>query len=213
MPLPATTSLWLLVCFLAPPTDSLNNVTSLTGTWSSKSNTVFTGPDFYDPVIEDMKEPRLTGTSFSFTDDGYFEEALYLVISNPTSPSCPKAIMQWQHGRYEIAENGSLILNPIAVDGRQLLSDPCKYSSSIYTRFSITEIYNRWEIFIDKYRGKYRLGLYRFDGSPMNPLYLAYRPPKILPTETLNPTTTTPEATGASKSNLKRSQLPDLRGA
>lgn len=99
MPLPATTSLWLLVCFLAPPTNSLNNVTSLTGTWSSKSNTVFTGPvshfpayhrlkytnlsqDFYDPVIEDMKEPRLTGTSFSFTDDGYFEEALYLVISN-----------------------------------------------------------------------------------------------------------------------------------
>lgn len=95
----AITSLWLLVCFLAPNTDALKNVTSLTGTWSSKSNTVFTGPvshfpacylskyanlsqDFYDPVIEDMKEPRLTGTSFSFTDDGYFEEALYLVISN-----------------------------------------------------------------------------------------------------------------------------------
>lgn len=38
--------------------------------------------DFYDPVTEEMKEPRLTGTSFSFTDDGYFEEALYLAIAN-----------------------------------------------------------------------------------------------------------------------------------
>lgn len=49
--------------------------------------------------------------------------------------------MQWQHGKYEIVDNGSLILHPIAVDGRQLLSDPCKYSSSIYTRFNTTEIY------------------------------------------------------------------------
>lgn len=49
--------------------------------------------------------------------------------------------MQWQHGRYEIADNGSLILYPIVMDGRQLLSDPCKYSNSIYTRFNTTEIY------------------------------------------------------------------------
>lgn len=130
----------------------------------SLSNHADLPQDFYNPIKEDMKEPRLTGTSFSFTDDGYFEEALYLAISNrklqstifalhnpgglwiftsiATSPSCPKAIMQWQHGKYKITENGSLILHPIAVDGRQLLSDPCKYPNSIYTRFNTTEIYN-----------------------------------------------------------------------
>lgn len=63
-------------------------------------------------------------------------------MSTATSPSCTKAVMQWQHGKYEIVDNGSLILRPIAVDGRQLLSDPCKYSNSIYTRFNATETYN-----------------------------------------------------------------------
>jgi hypothetical protein len=32
-----------------------------------------------------------------------------------------------------------------------------------------------------------RLDLYSFDGSPMHPMYLAYRPPEMLPTTTLNP--------------------------
>ncbi|KAI9877807.1 MAG: Reversal of tor2 lethality [Pleopsidium flavum] len=54
----------------------------LTGTWSTKSNKVFTGPGFYDPVKEKMIEPALTGISYSFTDDGHFEEAYYRAISN-----------------------------------------------------------------------------------------------------------------------------------
>ena len=41
---------------------------------------------FYDPVREELKEPRLTGTSYSFTDDGYYEEAVYLAISNREVP-------------------------------------------------------------------------------------------------------------------------------
>lgn len=49
--------------------------------------------------------------------------------------------MQWQHGKYDIASDGSLTLTPIKVDGRQLLSDPCKYTNSIYTRYNATEIY------------------------------------------------------------------------
>lgn len=39
---------------------------------------------FYDPVAEKMNEPDLTGISYSFTDDGHFEEAYYRAISNRT---------------------------------------------------------------------------------------------------------------------------------
>lgn len=35
-----------------------------------------------------------------------------------------------------------------------------------------------------------RLDLYRFNGAPLPPMYLAYRPPQMLPTITLNPTAT-----------------------
>lgn len=37
---------------------------------------------FYDPVNEKMFEPSLTGISYSFTDDGFYEEAYYRAISN-----------------------------------------------------------------------------------------------------------------------------------
>lgn len=47
--------------------------------------------------------------------------------------------MQWQHGSYVINSTGSLIFTPIAVDGRQLLSEPCTNSKSIYTRYNQTE--------------------------------------------------------------------------
>merc|ERR1712098_49362 len=33
------------------------------------------------------------------------------------------------------------------------------------------------------------LDLYQFDGSPIQPMYLAFTPPKMLPTITMNPTT------------------------
>lgn len=47
--------------------------------------------------------------------------------------------MQWQHGSYAVFANGSLTLTPNAVDGRQLLSDPCRKDISEYTRFNTTE--------------------------------------------------------------------------
>lgn len=49
--------------------------------------------------------------------------------------------MQWQHGSFKKHENGSLTLIPIAVDGRQLLSDPCAYENAIYTRYNTTEMF------------------------------------------------------------------------
>jgi Chaperone for protein-folding within the ER, fungal len=49
--------------------------------------------------------------------------------------------MQFQHGSYTKASNGSLVLTPIAVDGRQLLSDPCTDTNAIYTRWNVTEVF------------------------------------------------------------------------
>lgn len=50
----------------------------------------------------------------------------------------------------------------------------------------------------DKFHNVPRLNLFQFDGSPQQPLYLAYNPPQMLPTQTLNPTTA-PSATGKAK--------------
>jgi len=49
--------------------------------------------------------------------------------------------MQWQHGTYTVNANGSLSLQPFAVDGRQLLSTPCNYDNAIYTRYNQSELY------------------------------------------------------------------------
>ena len=129
-----------------------------------------------------------------------------------SSPQCPKGLIQWQHGTYSKATNGSLTLIPFGVDGRQLLSNPCAYKQSVYTRFNQSEYFQvrcqisfrsyrfdnfgaailhlqqRYEVVVDGFHNVQRLNLYQFDGSPMNPMYLAYRPPQMLPTQTLNPT-------------------------
>ena len=47
--------------------------------------------------------------------------------------------MQWQHGTYLVNPNNTLTLNPIAIDGRQLQSDPCTYKNAIYTRYNQSE--------------------------------------------------------------------------
>jgi hypothetical protein len=122
---------------------------------------------FYDPVNDRFTEPKHTGISYSFTADGHFEEAYYRAIANrtftvptqfkamgfletargyvanacdvATNPKCPKGIIQWQHGSFTKFANGSLILSPIAVDGRQLYSDPCSYKNAVYTRYNATE--------------------------------------------------------------------------
>lgn len=49
--------------------------------------------------------------------------------------------MQWQHGTYEKLANGSLVLTPIKVDGRQLYSDPCSYKTAVYTRYNASELF------------------------------------------------------------------------
>lgn len=41
---------------------------------------------FYDPVNDKLIEPELAGISYSFTSDGYYEEAYYRAISNRRFP-------------------------------------------------------------------------------------------------------------------------------
>lgn len=95
--------------------------------------------------------------------------------------------MQWQHGAYTLFVNGSLSLSPIAVDGRQLLSDPCERPVGTYTRYNQTELFKSFSVYEDPYHEEQRLDLYAFDGAPMHPMYLTYNPPEMLPSSTLNP--------------------------
>lgn len=146
-----------------------------------------------------------------------------------TDPACPQGIIQWQHGTYTKNANGSLSLTPIGVDGRQLLSDPCNYQNAIYSRYNQFELFKvllspyhverpyeliTWQDYrveTDAYSKAQRLNLFAFDGAPLNPLYLVYKPPQMLPTETLNPTKSAAAAGATSTSKAKRS-LDDLEG-
>lgn len=108
--------------------------------------------------------------------------------------------MQFQHGTFTKAANGSLQLTPFGVDGRQLLSDPCRAKNSVLTRYIQPELIDHYQVITDPYHNIPRLNLFQFDGSPMQPLYLAYRPPQMLPTITMNPTST---ASGVAKATGK----------
>ncbi len=191
------------------------NEYSIVGTWSSKSNTVFTGPGFYDPIDELLLEPDLPGISYSFTEDGFWEEALYIVTSNPQEPKCPTAVLIYQHGVYETLSNGSLSLLAFEVDGRQLLSDPCGDTTdeSVYSRYSQNELMKDYQVSVDSYHGRYKLQLYEWDGNPKQPMYLAYKPPMMLPTKVMNPTDTSDESKASklikSKSTIAASNVID----
>ncbi|KAH8775709.1 chaperone for protein-folding within the ER, fungal-domain-containing protein [Hyaloscypha sp. PMI_1271] len=181
-------SLLVASAYLFTTTSAIN--AALVGTWSTKSAKVLTGPGFYNPVNDTFIEPSHTGISYSFTADGFYEEAYYRAISNPTKPSCPQAIMQFQHGTFIENADGSLSMSPFSVDGRQLQSNPCSSKTSTYSRYDQSEIMKKYQVYTDPYTKLTRLDLYQFDGTPMNPMFLAFSPPQMLPTVTMNPTST-----------------------
>ncbi|KIW13687.1 hypothetical protein PV08_08878 [Exophiala spinifera] len=191
---------------LAASLSSAQGDAALVGTWSTKSRKVITGPGFYDPVNDKFIEPDLAGISYSFTSDGYYESAYYRAISNPTTPHCPSAIMQWQHGTYTLPGNGSLVLTPIGVDGRQLTSSPCSSDTGVYVRYEQAELMKSYEVVTDGFHNVKRLNLFKFDGSPMQPMYLVATPPQMLPTQTLNPTSA---ASPTGKRRVKRTDGGD----
>lgn len=117
--------------------------------------------------------------------------------------------MQWQHGTYSLPGNGSIVMTPFGVDGRQLTSSPCQYDNAVYIRYTQPELFKSYQVQTDPYHNVQRLNLYQFDGSPMQPMYLAASPPQMLPTQTLNPTSS---ASATGKSRVKRTDGGDGDG-
>jgi len=97
-------------------------------------------------------------------------------------------------------------LTPIGVDGRQLHSSPCDQETTTITRWDMPQFYSEVQVLVDPYNQRWRLNLFEWDGTPVNPMWLAMKPPQMLPTQTLNPTSNA-TATGAMQtatSKIKR---------
>jgi len=162
-----------------------DNVSSIQGTWSSGSYAVSTGPGFANPVNFTFTVPATTGISFSFTDDGYFEEAHYQFNANGTEPHCIQAYMIFQHGTYTFQPNGSITTEPIAADGRIQVQDPCAYTTTVMTYYNEPGLYRNWAITNDYNHNQLKLQMYAFDGAPLTPMFLTANPPNMLPTSQL----------------------------
>ncbi|KAH7927671.1 hypothetical protein BV22DRAFT_1060629 [Leucogyrophana mollusca] len=175
------------------------NVTALTGTWSSGSQNVVTGPGFAQPANESFTYPPTTGLSYSFTSDGYYEIARYRMTSNGTVPSCITGVMNWCHGTYDLLSNGSIIMTPFG-DGYQQIQDPCAAQSNFIENYNDTEYYPLWNIYQDTVKG-YTLQLYQYDGTPLAPQYLLTASPNMLPTQPLRNVTPPSIAAGGTTQN------------
>lgn len=68
-----------------------------------------------------------------------------------------------------------------------------------------------YQVLTDPYSKALRLNLFEFDGAPLNPMYLAYKPPQMLPTQTLNPTASSTGTTAKSTGKVKRN-IDSLEG-
>jgi hypothetical protein len=162
--------------------DAIHNFTSIDGTWSSGSKGVVTGPGFANPVSYSFEYPKTTGISYSFSTDGYFEEAQYRFNSNATDPRCVVGIVRFQHGKYSLFNNGSIMMYPIEEDGRIQVQNKCPsdgVSNAIY-QFNTTVYMRSWRIFNDPKDGP-KLHLFQFDGAPLAPMFLVQKDPIMLP--------------------------------
>jgi len=169
---------------------------TLPGTWSSGSQAVITGLGFANPANQSFTYPALTGISYSFTTDGYYEIARYRMVSNGTVPQCITGVMNWVHGNYTLQPNGSMTLLPFD-DGFQQIQDPCAPQSNFIEPYNDTELYAEWMIFQDPVAG-YKLHMFQFDGSPLAPMFQHSATPNMLPTHLLrNVTTNAPPTTNA----------------
>lgn len=119
--------------------------------------------------------------------------------------------MQWQHGTYSLPGNGSIVLEPFSVDGRQLLSSPCTFDNAVYTRYDQPELIKKYQAYTDEFHNVPRLDIFRYNGAKEQPLYLAYKPPQMLPTQTLNPTASASEPTSKVKRDLDRGEHDQWR--
>ncbi|KAG1739418.1 chaperone for protein-folding within the ER, fungal-domain-containing protein [Suillus paluster] len=158
--------------------NAAHNVTAITGTWSSGSQSVITGSGFATPSQEAFTYPATTGMSYSF---------------NGSVPTCITGVMNWSHGTYVLASNGSIVMTPFG-DGYQQIQDPCAAISNFIENYNYTELYVLWNIYQDPVKG-YTLQLYQYDGSPLPPQYLVSTSPNMLPTQALRNVTSTTTTT------------------
>lgn len=154
---------------------------------------------FANPVNYTFNVPETTGISFSFTEDGYFEEARYqfkangqdkgcllsrnadFLPSTGASPRCIQAYLIFQHGNYTFNSNGSISTTPIKEDGRIQVQDPCAEQTTIMTYYDEPGLFTGWTITNDVNHQQYMLQLYDYDGSMMQRMYLTYRPASMWP--------------------------------
>ncbi|GAA5829420.1 hypothetical protein JCM11251_005042 [Rhodosporidiobolus azoricus] len=127
------------------------------GTWSTGNGAVLTGPNFGTPYNNSFTYPTVAGYSFSFTDDGYFEQS--------QDHHCVSAVVFWQHGTYEVHANGSITTDPTPFngDGRIQTQNACKATSSNIYYYNEPGVYKTWAV--SPWRGKTMLRLGSHDGS------------------------------------------------
>ncbi|WVN84947.1 uncharacterized protein L203_100084 [Cryptococcus depauperatus CBS 7841] len=159
-----------------------NNLTDLEGTWTSNT-AVSTGGDICNPAEMKFNYPKSSGISYSFTNNGFFEEVRYQYNSNATNPSCIQAYISWQHGTYSLNDNGSISLFPFSSDGRIQVQDPCAATTNVITYYNNQVLFSDWGITVDPSTGQYILQLNRFDGAKLARMFLAAKPPNMLPTQ------------------------------
>lgn len=110
-----------------------------------------------------------------------------------TVPTCITGVMNWCHGTYVLASNGSIVMTPFG-DGYQQIQDPCAAVSNFIEIYNYVELYVLWNIYQDPVKG-YTLQLYQYDGTPLPPQYLISTSPNMLPTQALRNVSTTTSAT------------------
>ncbi|GAA5951425.1 hypothetical protein JCM8115_005146 [Rhodotorula mucilaginosa] len=147
------------------------------GTWSTGNGMVLTGPSLGVPYNNSFIYPNVTGYSFSFTDDGYFEQTQFTWNANATDPHCVEAVLLWQHGTYEVLSNGSITTNPTVFegDGRIQTQNACSAISSNIYYYNQPALYKTWAV--APWRGKQMLRLGQFDGALLPRMYLVSSDP------------------------------------
>jgi len=183
--------------------DSIHNATTLVGTWSSGSRAVVTGAGFANPANMTFTYPLVTGISYSFSADGFYEIARYRFNGNGSQPSCITGVLNWVHGTYTLNPNGSITTTPFG-DGFQQVQDPCAAQSNFIETYNDTEYYTNWRIYQDPVQG-YKFHLFQFDGSPLAPQFQVSTTPNMLPTQLLRNVTNPNGNSDGVKQQSKRS--------
>ena len=78
----------------------------------------------------------------------------------------------------------------------------------------LTTMAKHYTVYTDTFHNVQRLDLFKYDGSPMNPMFLAFNPPQMLPTQTLKPTnaaSSSSTSTATNKVRVKRDTDPGPR--